>query len=201
VLGKHIGDQMVTVGGGLVVATAGGPPVTTAGITVIVPGAQIAMGTVVSIAVRAGTLSSTLFMAANDMAAEEAKEVGAPASGSRPGINAGEYRFVGGHHIHAKAAFRGHLTYDPRRGFSISQEYMRSRGWDHQAMTSKQRELFGELARSGRTSCMAEHSRIAQEALVAGGATQAEAQALVQESLHDLAQQGVTAPTRIPWQE
>jgi hypothetical protein len=75
VLGKHIGDQMVTVGGGLVVATAGGPPVTTAGITVIVPGAQIAMGTVVSIAVRAGTLSSTLFMAANDMAAEEAKEV------------------------------------------------------------------------------------------------------------------------------
>jgi hypothetical protein len=70
---------MVTVGGGLVVATAGGPPVTTAGITVIVPGAQIAMGTVVSIAVRAGTLSSTLLMAANDMAAEEAKEVGAPA--------------------------------------------------------------------------------------------------------------------------
>jgi hypothetical protein len=44
-------------------------------------------------------------------------------------------------------------------------------------------------------------SRIAQEALVAGGATQAEAQALVQESLHDLAQQGVIAPTRIPWQE
>jgi hypothetical protein len=74
---------MVTIGGGLVVATAGGPPVTTAGITVIVPGAQIAMGTVVSIAVRAGTLSSTLFMAANDMAAEEAKEAGASQSGGR----------------------------------------------------------------------------------------------------------------------
>jgi hypothetical protein len=47
---------------------------------------------------------------------------------------------------------------------------------------------------------LAEHTRIAEEAFVAGGATRAEAQALVQ-SLQDLAQQGVIAPTRIPWQK
>jgi hypothetical protein len=56
------------------------------------------------------------------------------------------------------------------------------------------------LARSGRTNSLAEHTRIAEEAFVAGGATRAEAQALVQ-SLQDLAQQGVIAPTRIPWQK
>jgi hypothetical protein len=78
---------------------------------------------------------------------------------------------------------------------------MKSRGWNHQDTTNKQRELFGELARSGRTNSLAEHTRIAEESLVAGGATRAEAQALVQESLQDLAQQGVIAPTRIPWQK
>ena len=125
----------------------------------------------------------------------------APSSVPRPGIDVGEYRIVGGHHVHAKAGFKGHGTYDLNQGFSVSQDYMRSRGWNHQAMTNKQRELFGDLARSGRTNSLAEHTRIAEEALVAGGATRGEAQALVQESLQDLARQGVIAPTRIPWQK
>ena len=112
----------------------------------------------------------------------------------------GEYRDVGGHHVHIQSGFKGHLSYDPRTGFSISQEYMKSRGWSHQSMTNKQRELFGELARSGSPNTLAEHSRIAQEALIAGGATRAEAQALVQESLEQLTQQGLTAPSHIPWQ-
>jgi hypothetical protein len=118
----------------------------------------------------------------------------------RPGIDVGEYRVVGGHHVHAKAGFDGHGTYDLNQGFSISQDYIKRRGWNHQDMTNKQRELFGELARSGRENSLAEHTRIAEEALVAGGATREEAQALVQESLRDLAQQGVIAPTHIPWQ-
>src|SRR5262249_26057051 len=85
------------------------------------------------------------------------------------------------------------------KGFSISQEYIKSRNWNHQDMTNKQRELFGELARSGRRNTLAEHSRIAREALIAGGASPAEADALVLESLANLAGQRVADPTGIPW--
>ncbi len=66
-------------------------------------------------------------------------------------------------------------------------------------MTNKQRELFAQLERSGRPNTLEEHSRIALEALMAGGATRAEAEALVRESLENLAQQGVKIPTHIPW--
>ncbi len=68
-------------------------------------------------------------------------------------------------------------------------------------MTKKQRELFGELALSGRPNSLEEHTKIAVEALVAGGATRKEAISLVESSLQDLARQGVIAPTRIPWQK
>jgi RHS repeat-associated protein len=110
----------------------------------------------------------------------------------------GQYGHVGGHHVHAKASFKG-PGFDPNKGFSISQQYMKSRGWDHQAMTNKQKELFNELARSQRPNTMAEQNRIAEEALVAGGATRAEAQSLVKESVGNLAKQGITAPSAIPW--
>ncbi len=33
----------------------------------------------------------------------------------------GEYGQVGGHHVHGQAGFRGHASYDPNKGFSISQ--------------------------------------------------------------------------------
>jgi hypothetical protein len=44
-----------------------------------------------------------------------------------------------------------------------------------------------------------EHSRIAREALIAGGATKKETNKLVQESLVNLKGQGVYKPTNIPW--
>jgi hypothetical protein len=44
-----------------------------------------------------------------------------------------------------------------------------------------------------------EHTRIAVESLEAGGATEIEARTLVAHSLRDLREQGVHAPTRIPW--
>jgi hypothetical protein len=113
----------------------------------------------------------------------------------------GKYREAGGHHVHGKAGFKGSLGYDPKEGFSISQEYMKSRKWNHQDMTNKQRELFAELAKSGRPNTLVEHSSIAKEALIAGGATPAEAEALVRESLANLAKQGVTFPTGIPWRK
>jgi uncharacterized protein YoaH (UPF0181 family) len=57
------------------------------------------------------------------------------------------------------------------------------------------------LANSGRPNTLAEHSRIAVQALQAGGASETQARALVAESLRDLRSQGVRVPTRIPWFE
>lgn len=111
----------------------------------------------------------------------------------------GEYGDVGGHHVHAKAAFKGDVAYDPNKGFSISQKFMEENGLNHADMTTKQRQLFKELNESGRPNTLEEHTRIANEALKAGGATQKEASRLVQQSLKNLAEQGVTQPTRIPW--
>ncbi len=72
---------------------------------------------------------------------------------------------------------------------------MRDNGLDHNIMTSKQRELFKELYESGRPNTLEEHTRIAREALKAGGASDS----IINASLRNLREQGVTAPTRIPW--
>jgi hypothetical protein len=111
----------------------------------------------------------------------------------------GEYGDVGGHHVHGKAGFRDHPSYDPDRGFSISQDFMKRRNWDHQAMSAAQRRMFDQLAASGRPNTLREHTRIAVEALKAGGATEAEARSIVAQSLRNLRSQGVRGPTRIPW--
>jgi RHS repeat-associated protein len=115
------------------------------------------------------------------------------------GRDVGEYRKVGGHHVHAKAAFRGHSKYDPKQGFSISQKYMKRRGWNHGKMTAVQSREFRKLAKSGKPNSLRAHSNIARKALIAGGASKAEAAALVRESLMDLRSQMVKKPTRIPW--
>ncbi|WP_149497050.1 polymorphic toxin-type HINT domain-containing protein [Roseiconus lacunae] len=111
----------------------------------------------------------------------------------------GKYSQVKGHHVHAKAGFKDAVNYSKSKGWSISQSYMKDHGWDHQAMTNKQRELFNELARSGRPNTLKEHTRIAVEALQAGGATRIEARQLVADSLRNLREQGVRVPTNIPW--
>lgn len=111
----------------------------------------------------------------------------------------GEYRDVAGHHVHAKAAFEGHVQYDPKRGFSISQQFMLENGLDHVDMTNTQRQLFKELFESGRANTLAEHTRIAAEALRIGGADEELVNELIRQSLENLYKQGVTQPTRIPW--
>lgn len=116
----------------------------------------------------------------------------------KPG-EAGQFKEVGGHHIHAKSGFRGHPTYDPERGFSISEAYMARRGWEHPKMTAVQQKMFRELEKRGLPNTMRAHSRIAREALVKAGATRAEATALVRASLRQMRLDMVKAPTRIPW--
>ncbi|WP_217220385.1 hypothetical protein [Mucilaginibacter paludis] len=106
---------------------------------------------------------------------------------------------VGGHHIHAKAAFKEVAAYDPNKGFSISQKLMKDLKLDHNAMTQTQRRLFRELANSGRPNTLIEQTRIAKEALMAGGATEDFANDLLKASLENLKNQNVTAPSNIPW--
>jgi hypothetical protein len=76
---------------------------------------------------------------------------------------------------------------------------MKEYGLNHQQMTKKQRELFKELNESGRPNTLQELTRIAVEALIAGGATRQVARDLVAVSLKNLRQQGVREPSNIPW--
>jgi Possible hemagglutinin (DUF637) len=112
----------------------------------------------------------------------------------------GEYRTVAGHHVHAKKAFEGHVNYDPRKGFSISDELMEKFNIKHEKVTTSQQRLFRELAASGSPNTMREHTRIAVEALMEGGCQSREvARKIVAESLQSLRKTGVTQPTTIPW--
>lgn len=87
----------------------------------------------------------------------------------------------------------------PDRGFSISQDFMKQQGLDHLEMTKTQRKLFDELSKSGRPNTLEEHSRIAKEALVSGGASNEMAVDLVGKSIKNLEMQGVSTPSNIPW--
>ena len=111
----------------------------------------------------------------------------------------GEYGIVGGHHVHAKAAFSDDIKYNPKKGFAISQDFMKRNNIDHVEVTKTQRILFKELAESGRPNTLAEHTRIAAEALKAGGADNSIIEPIINMSLDNLVNQGVTKPTNIPW--
>lgn len=112
---------------------------------------------------------------------------------------AGKYKKAGGHHVHAKAAFKGHPCYDPAEAFTVSQRAISYKGWNHQAMTNMQRDLFKQIAEGNLPNTLTTHTAISVEALVAGGATRAEARSLVAQSLRNLRDQGVYFPTDIPW--
>jgi len=94
-----------------------------------------------------------------------------------------------------QSGFQGHLLYSKWQAFSI----MKKMGWNHNDMTRMQGKLFRELAQSGEKNF--KNTRIAVRALEAGGATNAEARALVAESLWNLKMQGVIEPTHIPWSQ
>ena len=111
----------------------------------------------------------------------------------------GAYGKVGGHHVHAKAAFKNHMSYNRKDGFSISQGFMKENGLDHAAMTRYQRQAFKELSQSGRANTLNEHTQIAVDALMAGGASRDTARSLTAQSLNALRNSGVRTPTNIPW--
>ena len=111
----------------------------------------------------------------------------------------GLYKYVGGHHIHAKAAFKQHATYNLRNGLSISNPMMKSLGLDHGAMTAFQRRAFRDLNASGAPNSLKAHTQIAVGALQAGGASKGMARTLATQSLLNLRSQGVRFPSNIPW--
>ena len=111
----------------------------------------------------------------------------------------GEYRAVKGHHVHAKKAFEGHVNYDPKKGFSISNQLMKDLNIDHLKVTGAQKTLFTKLAKSGRPNTIYEHTRVAVDALIEGGASRTTARKIVTESLQDLRLKNVRQPTNIPW--
>jgi RHS repeat-associated protein len=121
--------------------------------------------------------------------------------GRGPDVNegTGPYKQAKGHHVHAKAAFKENLAYDPKEGFSISQSFMKENGLDHAAMTRYQRQAFKELSQSGGANTMSTHTRIAVEALQAGGASREMARSLTAQSLNTLRNSGVRTPSNIPW--
>ncbi|AJJ70493.1 RHS repeat-associated core domain protein [Yersinia pseudotuberculosis] len=112
---------------------------------------------------------------------------------------AGAYSEVGGHHVHAQAGFKNEPNYDKGTAFAIGQDYMKEKGLDHQSMTNSQRQGFKELNESGRPNTLAEHDKIAKDALIAGGATEEEANDLVKKSKDNLKCQNVSKPSNIPW--
>lgn len=201
------------VGGGLTTAAAGsGTGVVAAGGLIVaghgagVGGAAIydanwTLGKLKELGVQvnaSSSASSSTESAANNQTNTAHGNSNASASNSaKP--QKGQYKPTGGHHVHSKAGFKDNVNYDPDKGFSISQAFMKEKGWNHSKMTTKQRELFKELWQSGRANTMEEHSRIAVEALKAGGAPEAEARSLVGESLLNLRGQNATTPTNIPW--
>jgi hypothetical protein len=116
-----------------------------------------------------------------------------------PRADMGDYKDTKGHHVHAKKAFEGHPKYDPKKGFSISNEFMAKKGWDHHRVTTAQRQLYGELSKTGRPNTLKEHTRIAVESLKRGGATEQEARDIVSQGLQQLRKDKVLEPTGIPW--
>jgi RHS repeat-associated protein len=151
----------------------------------------------------AGAVAGKVLKAGAEVGGETMRALGRKLGLSDEEINTamGAYRDVGGHHVHAKAAFRDDINYDLRQGFSISQDFMQRMGWDHDAMTQYQRRAFNDLAKSGNPNTMQEQSRIAVEALMAGGATRDQARSVVSESLRNLRNQNVRQPTGIPWNQ
>jgi hypothetical protein len=111
----------------------------------------------------------------------------------------GEYRLTKGHHVYSKKAFENHVNYDPKKGFSISEDFMDSKGWRHEDMTTVQRKLYGELYKSTRPNILQEHTKIAVEALKKGGASTKEARDIVAQGLLQLRKDKIKAPTNIPW--
>lgn len=107
-----------------------------------------------------------------------------------------------GHHIFSKRAFEGLANYNAGRALAIGRAELNRLGLVHlgpNSLTSTQRRLFAELARSGRPNTLAEHARIAREVLIEHGVDPKDAKNAVRRALNQLNGWGITSPAHLPW--
>lgn len=114
----------------------------------------------------------------------------------------GAYKDVGGHHVHAKAGFKNDADFKTLVGkmYSLGNDWMDDKGINHAKITQCQRRKFKELETSPcLKNTMREHTKIAVDCLVEGGADEKEARSLAAKSLLELRKANVTQPNHIPW--
>lgn len=117
----------------------------------------------------------------------------------------GKYSVVGGHHVHAKAAWNNlsNFNFIKDNMFAIGNDWMEKQGINHDKITACQKREFKKLKNKCNTNAdlntMSEHNRIAKLCLMEGGATEELAEQLVQKSLEYLNRINITKPSKIPW--
>jgi hypothetical protein len=104
----------------------------------------------------------------------------------------------GGHHIPAKAAFKGAKGFDANKVLAIPNEEMARLGINHGLVSGAQQKLYRALAASGEEISWGAMRCIEIQALIKGGASSKIAQATVDKAISALRNAGIE-PTRIPW--
>ena len=103
-----------------------------------------------------------------------------------------------GHHVPAKAAFRGHPKYLWRKVLAVSIAEMGRLGINHPTVSGAQNTLYRQFARTSESISWGIIGSIERQALRLGGADANVAAAIVDQTIAALKADGVT-PTRIPW--
>lgn len=114
----------------------------------------------------------------------------------------GPYGVVKGHHVYSKAALQGAGIYDEKEAFSLGKSFLDKYGpRTHTLITAHQQRAYVSLAKVGIKADIGIHTRIAVEALVAGGIPPSEARKLVAIALRDLRRQKIanSSKTNHPW--
>jgi hypothetical protein len=105
----------------------------------------------------------------------------------------------GGHHVPAKAGFRGAQNYSENLAPAIPNEELERLCVDHGLISGAQTRLYKAFAKTGSALTWSSMKAIEVDALEWGGMSRAKAEATVDEAIARLKAMGVTGPTRIPW--
>ena len=123
----------------------------------------------------------------------------------RAGVRAEPFKGKG-HHIIAKALFRGNTTYAPggvetlnRWALSLSDDTLRAIGTRHTILSGKQKSNYFAYLSEGRQLTFQGVFRIETKSLIDAGVEPGLARTIVRAGLDDLIARGVTAPTHVPW--
>ena len=111
----------------------------------------------------------------------------------------GTFKEQGGHHPMAKSAFDGNPNYNADNALTISQSKLNSFGVKHQTITGQQHSLYSAFDKTGETLTMNEMRTIEIQAMTNSGVPVDYATNAVDKAIQQLQQNGITAPSKIPW--